>query len=335
MNLTSIGDLAQNMMLRTRSTQLKQSIERLTQELSTGQTTDVVSRVGGDLAYLADIERNLGRLDSFSLAATEASVFTSHAQSNLERLHDASSSLSSSLLATAPSNLPSVRSNLAHQARSDLEVIMGSLNASVAGRSIFGGIATDRAPLGTSDDLLNALSAELSGLTSATDIEQAASDWFDDPAGFSASLYSGSSQNLAGIQVGSGQVVSVTIKANDSAFRDLIKSVSLAALATDPALGLDSETQNEILQSSGQALLGSQNDITSLRADLGFTEARIEEAMARNEAARTSLEFAKSSLLDVDPFETATRLENVQFQLESLYSVTVRTSRLSLLSFLR
>jgi flagellar hook-associated protein 3 FlgL len=44
--------------------------------------------------------------------------------------------------------------------------------------------------------------------------------------------------------------------------------------------------------------------------------------------------FAKTGLLEIDPFEAATKLEEVQFQLQSLYSVTVRMSQLSLVKFL-
>ena len=55
---------------------------------------------------------------------------------------------------------------------------------------------------------------------------------------------------------------------------------------------------------------------------------------ARNEAEETSLEFARNSLLAADPFETATELENVQFYLQSLYTVTARNSQLNLVNFL-
>ena len=78
----------------------------------------------------------------------------------------------------------------------------------------------------------------------------------------------------------------------------------------------------------------SQDRLSALRADVGFAEARIEEAQTRNSAARVGLETARNQLLVADPYETAIRLEEAQFQLESLYSVTARTARLSLLNFL-
>jgi flagellar hook-associated protein 3 FlgL len=37
----------------------------------------------------------------------------------------------------------------------------------------------------------------------------------------------------------------------------------------------------------------------------------------------------------VDPFEAASELQTVQTQLETLYTITARSSRLSLVAFLR
>ena len=70
-------------------------------------------------------------------------------------------------------------------------------------------------------------------------------------------------------------------------------------------------------------------------ARVGVAEARIEQAATRNNAARTSLEYSRNKLIAADPYETAAQLQTVQFQLESLYSVTVRNANLSLVNFLR
>ncbi len=81
-------------------------------------------------------------------------------------------------------------------------------------------------------------------------------------------------------------------------------------------------------------MLIAQDDVIALRADVGFVESRIEKVAARNAAEVTGLEFAKVALLEIDPYEAATRLEEAQFQLQSLYTVTVRMSQLSLVNFL-
>ena len=334
MTVTSIGDLAQSLVLRTRSSQLKQTIATLTEELSSGRTADVTTRLGGDISYLADIDRNLTRLSGFAVAASEATLFARASQTGMERLHDLASDLSGSLISLSPSNIGSLRNHTAQQARAGVATAIAALNASAGGRSLFAGTATDRAPLGSADTLLDALRTELAGLTSQADLELAATGWFDDPAGFRATMYAGSDQSLAAIEVGSGQEVALTLRADDPAFRDMLRNMAMAALATDPTLGLDADTQNAVMRAAGEGLLADQDVLAGLRADLGFAEARIEEAGIRNASARTGLEYARGALLEADPYDTATRLEEVQFQLEALYSVTVRTSRLTVLSFL-
>ncbi len=123
------------------------------------------------------------------------------------------------------------------------------------------------------------------------------------------------------------------ITANDQTFRDLIKNVALTALATDGTLALGASVQNDLMLASAEDMMASQDELSAVRADLGFAQSRVDEATARNEAARSSLEMSRNLLLEADPFETATRLEDAQFQLESLFAVTVRNSRLTLLSF--
>lgn len=335
MNLTSIGDLAQNLLLRNRSAEIKSTIAALTQELSTGQTTDISTRLGGDYTYLSEIDRNLTRLNGFTLAAAEAAVLAGASQLALERVHDVASNLGPDLLTTIPSTLQVVRSQATAQAKDGLDTVMAALNGSVAGRSLFSGIATDRAPLESADTLLTALKTEVAGLTSANDILTAIDDWFADAAGFDAVMYTGSDQSLAAIQVGSSEYVNLSLRADDPDLKEMIRNTAVAALAANSDLALGADAQNGLLRAAGEGLLQSDAKLTGLRADLGYAEGRIEEASTRNASARTGLEYARNELLEADPFDTAARLQEVQFQLESLYSVTVRNSRLSLLSFLK
>jgi flagellar hook-associated protein 3 FlgL len=46
------------------------------------------------------------------------------------------------------------------------------------------------------------------------------------------------------------------------------------------------------------------------------------------------LQNAQLSLLSVDPYETATKMQEMQTQLQTLYAITARAARLSLVDFL-
>lgn len=334
MNMTSIGDLANSIILRQRSVELSQEISKLSQELSSGQVSKVSDRLGGDYSYLTDIDRNLAKLDGYAIAANEAALFSSAAQTSLGRLHDLSASLSNSLMTFDATSTDALRGHLAERAEGDIASVISALNASVGGRSMFGGTATDRPPLESADTLMTELRTLVTGLTSAGDVETAVDAWFANPAGFETVMYAGSADVLAPIQIGTGEEVSLALTAQDPVFRDTLRDMALAALAGDPGLGFDRATQNELFQTASNGMLANQDSLTGVRADLGFAEARIEEISARNTAARSSLQYSRSALLEADPFETATKLEEAQFQLESLYTVTVRSANLSLLNFL-
>ncbi|MEM7319043.1 MAG: flagellin, partial [Pseudomonadota bacterium] len=129
--------------------------------------------------------------------------------------------------------------------------------------------------------------------------------------------------------------IRMAIRADDPAFKDVLRDIALAALATDPALNLAPNSQSFLIESSGERLLNSRDDLIGMRAEVGFAQNRIAEARTRNASAQTSLDYTRAALLRADPYDVATRLEAAQFQLESLYSATVRNSRLSLVNFLR
>lgn len=334
MSATSIGDLAQSFMLRHRNSVLKQDMLRLTQELSTGRVADVRQALQGNYSYLTEIERNLDVLSGYKVATTEAKVFASHIQTTLGRFQDVGEQLANSLVVSGASTVGATSGDTAQEARTSLDVLVGILNTRAAGRSLFGGTATDRAATESSDVLLSGLKTAIAGAGTPTDMFAAAQAWFDDPSGFAAAFYKGSATSMSPIRLSESEQVEFDIRATDPQLKDILLFTSLAAVADDPALGLDSAQQADVFGQAGTSLLGARDTIISLRSKVGFIEAQIEGAETRNSAEVTASEYEKTALLQVDPYEAATRLEEVQFQLQSLYSVTVRMSQLSLVNFL-
>lgn len=331
---STIGDMAVSFAQRQRNMALRQDINRLSGELATGQVTDVREVLAGNFNYLADIERKMTDLSSYKVASTEAAHYTNAMQVSLTQIHEIGTKMSSALLTASTGSTGPTSKETAGEARATLDAMIGRLNEQTAGRHLFSGTATDQAPLPDADTLLTALKAAISGSATPDDMLTNAKTWFDDPAGFAATLYAGSNDGLAPMTLSRSDKVTLDIRATDPELREVLRITALAALADDPAFGLTGTQQLELYRKTGQELLVAQDDIIAVQARVGFAEARIEEITTRNAAETTSLEFARGKLLAVDPFEAATRLEEVQFQLESLYSITVRMSKLNLASFL-
>lgn len=334
MSSVSLGDLSQSFMMQRRSVALRQDMAKLTDELSSGKKSDVREILAGNHNYLSDLERSMEVLEGYSVANSEAKYFTSAMQASLDRVQDFSSQLGLDLILAGQGPVGVIAGSPSANATTQLQGMINSLNSDIAGRSLFAGTATDQAPLQNAETLINELRTAVTGQTTPEDIMAAAKAWTADPAGFDALIYAGSDTALAPFSLSESERVSLDIRANDPALKSVLVNTALAALADDPALGLSVEQQSELFGLTGQALRSDQDQVTDVRSRIGYTEARIEMIAVRNQAEETTAEFARNELLSADLFETATRLENVQFHLQSLYSVTVRSSQLSLVNFL-
>ncbi|KIN75401.1 Flagellar hook-associated protein FlgL [Sulfitobacter noctilucae] len=334
MSVTSLGDLSHSYAMRQRNVALRQDIDKLTTELATGQVADVRDVLGGNYSYLTDIERRDSILAGYNVATTEATLYAGGMQDALGLVQSLGATLSSSLITAGTLAGGANSHDTVAEGRATLDSMLGTLNLNSAGRYMFSGTAIDTPALPDSQTIIDALRTAVSGAATPDDLLAAATAWFDDPAGFEATVYQGSASPIAPFQLSQSDQIALDVRATDPKLKEVLKLAAVVSLADDPSFGFDVDTQAELFGKTGQSMLGAQDGVIALRADVGFVESRIDKVAARNAAEVTGLEFAKAALLQVDPFEAATRLEEAQFQLESLYSVTVRMSQLSLVKFL-
>lgn len=334
MNSSGIGDLAQSFLMRHRNTALKQDISRLTEELATGQSSDVRHLLVGNYAFLADVERKGVVLGGFSVATSEATQFTGAVQLALGQFADHTQRLTTAMVGGGSSPNGATAEDLATEARDGLAAMFASLNSNSAGRQLFSGNSTNQLPLVDADTVLADLSAAIAGAATPADMLAQATAWFDNPAGFLASAYQGSASPMSDFDVSEHESVSLDVRASDPLFFAAFRGAALGALATDPTFALTPDEQTELFGLTAQELLQGQSGAISVQARVGFAEARLDRIATRNAAEVTSMNMAKNLLLEVDPFEAATKLEEAQFQLQSLYSVTVRMSQMSLVNYL-
>nr|WP_299562811.1 flagellin [uncultured Sulfitobacter sp.] len=334
MQIGSISDLSQSYSMQTRNSKLKTEIQRLTQELGSGQVADVRTSLNGSMAYVNDLERSLERNQSYAKVAVEVQQFAGNMQIALEHVGTVGTALSDTLLTSMTAVSGTMPDLVAGEARGGLDSMIAALNTSVGGRSLFGGTATDRPPLVQADALMSALSGAVAGAGSVDDIIAAAEAWFDDPAGFAAVAYQGSNTSLAAVAISDFEKAQFDVRADDPALRDMLRTVALVAIADDPALGLSGAERKDLYQKSTAPILGAQASVIDLQARTGIAERLVETVSARNSAEHSALELARNSLMAADPYQAATELEAVQFQLQSIYAITSRMSQLSLVNFL-
>lgn len=336
MSLTTFGDAAQFLNLRRDSAQLKFDLTKLTSELSTGRAADLGRALGGDFSTLADISRSMRLNASFSASVTEAAIAAEGRQNALGRLAAEVDGFGPKLLAlTGAGSLSDLNLTLANGTER-FEQGVSTLNTRLAGRSLFSADAPDATPLISGEDMMVELRALAIGAPDATTLAADVEAWFMDAGGgYETLAWQGGTGNAPSVLLSEGQSAQTGVTALDPAIRETLTGLALAALASEGAASFPETDQRLLVTAAAQKMLSGEGNLIELRARLGAEEARIQDARVTAEATRSSLQIEYGRLVEVDPYETATKLETVTTRLESLYILTARMSRLSLTEYLR
>jgi flagellar hook-associated protein 3 FlgL len=333
MTRISVGDASLTNILARQGADLRAQVSRASQEVATGKHADIGEALRGDFSPLLAIDASLSRLSAYKSTTTEAAFHTAAQQSALSGMSQLAIGLTTSLLQAREVGTPTQLAALAADARGRLASAVGLLNTQASGRAVFSGVATDRVPLGSAEDMLQALETAAAGATTAGQVAAAVNGWFADPLGF-GTFYQGGAA-LTPAPVAPGETAELSTTAMDPAIRDTLAGFAMAALLDRGILPGDTAERARLAGAAGQTLLTSDDSRTTLAARIGTVEAQIESARTRNSAEETTLGILRSDIGSVDPYDAATRLETVRAQLESLYLVTARVSRLSLTEYLR
>lgn len=334
--LRGLGDLANTFQLSRQISGLKAEIQRRSTELSTGTVADPGSALRGDYRGLAAIERRLSLAGPERLALSEAQGFAGAAQASLQTLHARAQDTISVLLGIPLAPTAPTLDRAGGTAREALEDAVAALNQRHAGRALFAGDAVDGPALAPASAMLDSLRAATATETTADGVVAAVDAWFDTPGGgFETTSYIGSPEPLAPFRLGEDGTVGASTVAADPVLRTTLKALALGALLDGPTLGSDVVEREALGRRAAEALIAATTPLVDLQARQGIAEERIAAASSRLSAESAALELARNDLLGADPFEAATRLETAQTQLETLFALTARVSRLSLTDFLR
>ncbi|MFN4193755.1 MAG: flagellin [Tabrizicola sp.] len=329
----SVGDASLTNILARQGADLRAQVQRAAQEVATGRSADIGKALRGDVSPLLAVDASLARLAAFKSTAADAAFQVAAQQASLQGLSQLASGISTALLGASDVATPAQIDTLAADARGRLASAVGLLNAQASGRAVFSGQATGTLPLGPVEDLMAALETAAAGATTAGQVAAAVTTWFANPLGFGAFYQGGPA--LTPVPVAPDETAEVTTTAMDPAIRDTLASLAMAALLDRGVLASDQGERARLAATAGQELMRGEDARVTLQARIGAVEAQIESARTRNGAEETALGILRSETGSVDPYEAATRLETIRTQLESLYLVTARVSRLSLTEYLR
>lgn len=334
MKLEALPTLLMTRRLQSYVSQTRTTLDSVRVEAVTGLAADRAEKVSGEIGHLRKLEKLLDDGEQRLTAIANFNADASVVQLSLEQTRETLSKLQFDVEgAVALKNEKGLQAAAA-TARAELEALFGRLNATHAGRYLFSGAKTDTAPLGDLDTLLEDVQARLVGSNPST-IESAMDLYFNEETGiFQTSFYSGSTTAYApSREVDEHSRLGIEIKAIDKPIRDTIRALAVIALAADGIA--DEELRHGVLDNNAKLAGGAAHQLIVEQTKLGARQGVAAQLEARHNGVATTLQTQLRELLAVDQYEAATRMNDLETQLEAAYLTTQRIQQLTLLNYMR
>jgi flagellar hook-associated protein 3 FlgL len=330
------SDLASAMKLSEQNTRTKMALEVASSELSNSMKDNLVEATAGDLGKLFAIDRTLSRLSSEADAIHLAGGKSAIAQTALGNIHENLVDFGPQLLSAVERGDTQSSRLIASDARHALGAVVTSLNVRYGRHSIFAGAALDQQAVAPTEVIISDITAIVAGAADSTVALIAIDDYFFSPAGgFETNIFLGATQDGPPFRDENGEIIEYAQRADSFGIRNAIRALTIAVVASDAPNFMNTPDQVDLLREAGNSAISATGDITTLRETLGFAEGRIENAEARNQSMSGVFELERAAIISADPYETATKFEALQVQLQTIYTITARLSNLSLMNFLR
>ncbi|HTV32191.1 MAG TPA: flagellar hook-associated family protein [Methylocella sp.] len=150
-------------------------------------------------------------------------------------------------------------------------------------------------------------------------------------ASWSQNWSSASSANSTA-QVAPGQTVETTTSANQPGVQEVTEAYAM--LAAFGGASLSTAAQQTVVTAASSLLGQGLNDITSMQASIGTTQAQITDANAMMASQLTLMQTQIGDLDNVDSAQVATNLSALSTQLQTAYQLTAQLQKLSLAQYL-
>ena len=328
-----LGDQAQYFTLTRQQGQLKQKLNDLMSESTTGLPVDTAKHLSGNLAPLSTLETSLAQLNGYATINATMSAQTDAMQGALDAISKQSSAVSNTLLIAGMGGAASSIASVGNDAEQAFRTAMGVMNTRFANRSVFAGQNTANPAVASADTVLSDLTAATAGATTLQQVTDALDAYFADGGTYDTAIYQGGAA-LAPMQIAQDETAQIDVRANDPAVKKTLEGLAMGALLTQGVLGNDPVAQAQLAKKSGEMIQSNATDMALLAGRLGTVQARLADADTRNKAESTSTQMALSNLVSVDQYEATTKLQATQTQLEALYAVTARVAQMHLTNYL-
>lgn len=337
---------------------LDQRLSQASQEVTTGMKADVYRALGlrssETLALRARMERNDTFIASNEMLADRLDLTAL----SLRQVRETAQGLLD-LTVMNVATPTQTAGGMQRAAQMALERLTGQINATFRGVPLFAGTDSARVPLQAWDEahpdtglaprdvLASVIGAGIGDAADAANKAETLAQVYGSAATvpadwrFEATFFNGTPRlnpdGSAALRVTARTDEAATlahgVQANDPAFTDILRGVSMLA-ATDAAQIADPAAYASWVSAAADALSAGIAGLVDTESRLGGQHQALDRTLQMQRDRSDLYRNQVLTLEGVDPYAAATRLAQLQTQLEATYAVTARLSRLSFLDYM-
>lgn len=307
--MTRVTDYAQNQLNLFYIQSTQQRMFDAQNQISTGKVSQTYSGIAADSGQLVNLESARTRVDQYLKSIQTVTQRLQEMESDTTTLTRVASNLQT-LLVNGLNAETSSDLNLNQQAQDMLNQVQGILNDQLNGRYLFGGTATDIAPVD-----FNA-----AGFATPPSVYPTSAD---------TGYFQGNSTKLA-VQVDDHLSITYGVTADEPAIEQLVRALRLTATAS-VGPPQDRNRLEEALRVVKQAVTALP-DITS---KIGTAQKALLDMTSKHNDFQQFADSVTGGIANTDVTKAITLLSEDQTTLQASYQVLARLSALNLADFLK
>lgn len=318
--------------LQTQVDFVKRALDEARIEAVSGRHADLFTALGGQTGRVHRVDKAIADIDQRLTQVGFIKADFSFVMTNIDAASKTAGDIGARLIAAVGANDDIAREALTTEAETEIRGLFTQLNMSFGGRQLFAGAATDTPPLADVDTMLDAVKAIVGAGPDLATINTALDDYFTGAGAgtFAEDIYQGSTADAPTREITSTRRIGVTMRADDDGLKAAYRGYAMM-LAADQ---LDESLRDEVLNAAAEQLSSGSLSLINSQTRLGADEGAVEKAATRLTAERTAYEELLFELVNVDQYEAASRMTNLETQLEAIYLTTSRLKDLSLTNYI-
>jgi flagellar hook-associated protein 3 FlgL len=353
MSFNYISTLMLSSPLRTSIVSGESALTRASKEATTGRFADIGLELGAttgrDVALRADLSFADHIVDTNGLVSGRLEVTQNRMGDMISTAQDF---LKQMIAARDADNGAQI---ILPNAAANLQDLIGSLNSTYNGSSVFGGLNTQTPPLAnyatgsTSKVAIGTTFATFFGfsqgsplestitpaqmttfLNTSLDAEFVSTSPPAAPAPWNAN-WSKATDQLLSSRISATEIVNTSVSANDPNFRNLAEAYTALS---DLGTGTSKSTFQVVIDKAIGLVTSAINGLSLVGGEVGTTQQRVNSSSEKLQVQRDLLNNQIVGMEAVDPAEASARVNSFQTQIQTALSLTAQLQKISLLNYL-